>query len=196
MNAVADPPRRVATPQELVDKAIDGIYEMIDGRAVPKWLGARTSRCAAELCGRLAEFGQARDLGEFFGADAGFQCWDDDPTRVRKPDVAFVKRSRLAADALPPGFLRIAPDLAVEVISPMDRYSDMQRRINEYLRAGVQLVWVIDPDTRFAHVHRNNGSMSYVGEDGELDGEDVLPGFRCKLADVLPPKPASQERRP
>jgi Uma2 family endonuclease len=62
----------------------------------------------------------------------------------------------------------------------------------EYLAAGVPLVWVINPGTRRAHVYRHDGSVTWLGEDDELSGEDVVPGFRCRLESILPEKPTRE----
>ena len=85
----------------------------------------------------------------------------------------------------------LAPDLAVEVISPNDLASEVNEKIDEYLSAGVSLVWVIDPDSKTVSVYRKDGSTARLRESDELSGEDVIPGFSCKVndifADVMPP---------
>lgn len=82
--------------------------------------------------------------------------------------------------------LRFPPDLAVEVLSPNDLGEEVEQKVLEYLRSGLRLVWVISPATRTARVVRADGTTAWLREDGELDGEKVVPGFRCRLADLFP----------
>ena len=102
---------------------------------------------------------------------------------IRLPDVSFVAKGRLARDL--DGFGDVAPDLAVEVLSPNDSSRQVLDKVGEYLQAGVRLVWVIDPKHRTAAVHRSLTDVRKLGPDDSLDGEDVVPGFRCRLADVI-----------
>ena len=118
-----------------------------------------------------------------FGQDTGFLI-ERDPDTVRAPDVAFVSAAR-TPEIGRRGYVPFAPDLAVEILSPGDRPSEVLEKVAAWLGAGTRLVWVIDPDRGNARVHRADGSTSIVPEDGALDGEDVLPGFNCPLAEVL-----------
>ena len=99
-------------------------------------------------------------LGWVAGADASYQCFPAAARQVRKPDASFIRIDRLPAGEEPEGHCPIAPDLAVEVVSPNDLYSEVEEKVDDYLAAGVRLVWVIDPPTRTAHVHRAGGGVS------------------------------------
>jgi Uma2 family endonuclease len=79
----------------------------------------------------------------------------------------------------------LAPDLAVEVLSPNDRPEDVLEKVGERLGVGTRLVWVIDPETRTAVVYRSLTDVRVIGEADALDGEDVVPGFSCPLRTVL-----------
>src|SRR5262249_18541301 len=114
-------------------------------------------------------------------------CFPDAPTKVRKPDVSFIKRGRLPGERLPKGHAPIAPNLAVEVLSPRDFSTRTNKKIQEYLQAGVSLVWIIDPEMRIVRVHRKDGFITELHENDELTGEDVLPGFCCLVSEILPP---------
>lgn len=83
------------------------------------------------------------------------------------------------------GFLRIAPDLAVEVVSPNDTVYEVDEKVEELLAAGVRLVWVLNPETRIVEVHRLDGTVSKLHVADELSGEDVLPGFTCPVAELF-----------
>lgn len=142
----------------------------------------RHGRVAARLSYLLCDWVYRHDLGAVI-QDAGFEI-ESDPDTVRAPDVAFVSRSRV--DEIPPtGFARFAPDLAVEVISPNDRPGELLAKVGQLLDAGSKLVWVIDPVRARAVVYRENGDVMIVAPDGALDGETVLPGFTCPIADVF-----------
>jgi Uma2 family endonuclease len=124
-----------------------------------------------------------RDAGILLGQDAGFKIASD-PDTVRGPDLAFVRAER-ADRARVAGYPELAPDLAVEIISPNDRRGEVLSKVGQWIDAGVSLVWVIDPRRADAQVHRADGSIAVIPTDGALDGEDVLPGFRLVLAELF-----------
>lgn len=103
---------------------------------------------------------------------------------VRAPDLAFVDRDRVTQIG-PRGYAALAPDLVAEIFSPDDRPGEVLTKVGEWLEAGVQLVWVIDTDRRSAHVYRADGSVTTVSSGADLDGEAVLPGFSCRLAELF-----------
>jgi Uma2 family endonuclease len=138
---------------------------------------------AMRIGSALAGHVRAHGLGEVFAAETGFTLARD-PDTVRAPDAAFIRRDRLP-DPLPRGFPELAPDLAVEVLSPGDRPGEVLAKVADWLNGGARLVWVIDPERRKGRVYRTDGSESLLGESDALDGEDVLPGFTCPLAELL-----------
>jgi Uma2 family endonuclease len=101
------------------------------------------------------------------------------------PDAWFVRAERIPDPATGSEFFPGYPDLAVEVLSPSDRYSDVVQKAREYLTLGTRLVWVIDPIGRTAAVFHPDGTARLLGEDGALDGENVLSGFRTPLRSLL-----------
>src|SRR5262249_53669864 len=105
---------------------------------------------------------------------------------VRKPDVTFVRLDRMPRVPGAEGYIDIAPDLAVEVVSPNDLAYELEAKVVEYLDAGVSLVWVIDSEARRVRVHRRDGSVSWLREKDELSGKDVIPGFRCPVSALFP----------
>ena len=94
---------------------------------------------------------------------------------VRRPDVSFVKRGRLPGDVSPDGWIKIPPDLAVEVVSPNDVVEELEAKLEDYQKAGIPLVWVIYPKRRKARVFRLDGTEVVLSEDDELSGEDIIP---------------------
>jgi Uma2 family endonuclease len=190
--AVATEPRTYS-PEDLLAMPDSKSYELVDGRLVERKMGAESSLIGTRLCSRLDLFSQGKTLGLVWGADNGYQCFRHAPRRVRKPDVSFIRSGRLPGDAPPEGWIRIEPDLAVEVISPGDTAEALEEKLDDYRKAGVPLLWVIYPKARKARVFRREGQATELGEDGVLSGEDVLPGFACPLREILPPKPESTE---
>ena len=122
-------------------------------------------------------------LGAVFGQDTGFKIASD-PDTVRAPDLAFVDRARVAQIARR-GYAALAPDLVAEILSPEDRPGEVLTKAGEWLEAGVRLVWVIDPDRRFASVYRADGSVMTVSSDADLHGDVVLPGFSFRLSELF-----------
>src|SRR5947207_15941173 len=145
------------TPEDLLTLPDADSYELVDGHLVERNMGGKASWIGGRLAHFLATFCDAHGHGLVFPADASYQCFRDAPAKVRKPDVSFIRRERMSPDRIPQGHLSLAPDLAVEVISPNDSYYEVEAKIREYLGAGVRLVWVINPDSRLVRVHRPIG---------------------------------------
>jgi Uma2 family endonuclease len=139
---------------------------------------------AAKLLFVVTQFVSQHRLGTVLG-DAGFKL-ESNPDTVRAPDVSFVTYDRLPSIPRARGYAAVAPDLVIEVVSWNDRRGQLLAKVGSWLDAGARLVWVIDPLRQEAHVHRPDGSIAILGVHDALDGEDVLPGFSCKLSDVLP----------
>ena len=179
---------KAESDQETIDDepiVPDG-YEIVDGELVEmppmseeaNWIGG-------QLFAAINAFVVANKLGRVYPQDTVFRAFPGKRITIRKPDVAFIRKDRLAERPSKKD-LAIPPDLVAEILSPTDSAVEVNAKIEQYLAAGVQLVWVIDPDSRVALVFRSNGTISKVRENEELDGENVLPGFKCKLSSVLP----------
>ena len=140
----------------------------------------------ARICRGMAEHVAGHGGGKVLVGEVGFVLelpYDRD--RVRAPDVAFVTTARLPEGRLPAGFIRGAPDLAVEVLSPSDDPVDVQQKIRDYFDAGARLVWVIAPAARSATVYRADGSARLLRDHDHLDGEDALPGLLIPLSELF-----------
>ncbi|MSR56974.1 MAG: Uma2 family endonuclease [Planctomycetaceae bacterium] len=160
-------------------------FELVDGELVEIPMGAESSSVGLMLGYRILDFTISHDSGFVFGPDCGFQCFPDDPNKVRKPDVSFIRRGRLPGDVIPKGYMTIAPDLAAEVVSPGDGAYEISRKAEEYLAAGIPLVWIINPDTRTVLIYRADGSIIGLREADWLTGESVLPSFKCRVGDLF-----------
>ena len=124
------------------------------------------------------------NLGRVFAAETGFLLTRD-PDTVRAPDVAFVAAGRLAEGELPPGFLQMAPDLAVEVVSPSDSPAAVRSKVQDWLEAGTRLVWVVYPDSRSVTVHNQTGQPEELSETDVLSGAPALPEFSVAVRDLF-----------
>jgi Uma2 family endonuclease len=180
---------RYVTDEELLQAPRDGQkYERVDGEMRVSPAGARHGGVIVRLTVRLGAFVLERKLGHVFESSTGFR-WPgrkaDRPDNVRCPDLSFVATGRFAGEREPEGFAALAPDLAVEVLSPRDRRGDVLEKVGEYLDAGTRLVWVIDPQTRTATAYRSLNEVRVLSEADALDGADVLPGFSCPLRTIL-----------
>ena len=176
---------RLMTAEELLgsdvpNKSTELVRGVLVVREPP---GSWHGMLAARLTVRLGQHVYAHGAGEVLAQDTGFLI-ERDPDTVRAPDVAFVSAAKASAIARR-GYAQFAPDLAVEILSPGDGAGEVLGKVADWMRAGVPLVWVIDPDRRVAHVHRDDGTISIVDEGGALAGEEVLPGFSCPLSEIL-----------
>ena len=124
----------------------------------------------------LGQYIMANDLGRIYAAETGFKL-EEGPDTVLAPDVAFVRRERAERVADGEGFWPGAPDLAVEVVSPSDRYSEVQEKVLAWLDAGTQMVVVVSPQDRAVTVYRSRTDVVVLGQDATLDGKDVVPGW-------------------
>ena len=148
--------------------------------------GFEHGRLANKILYLLTAFVEKHGLGEVVASETGFVLFEEPPT-VRAPDAAFVAEGRVPSPA-PPGFGRLAPDLAVEVVSPSNTVADIHAKVMDYLDAGSRLVWVVDPATRSVTVYRSLKEIRLLAEDEELDGSDVLPGLRIHLSEIFGPR--------
>ncbi|MGE0451929.1 MAG: Uma2 family endonuclease [Vicinamibacteria bacterium] len=172
-----------ATERDLLAAPQDGNkYELVDGQIRMSPAGARHGQVCVNLSVRLGSFVSERGLGFVFDSSTGFRLPNGN---VRLPDLAYVARGRFEGDRVPEDFSPIPPDLAVEVLSPSDRPRAVLDKVGEHLGYGVRLIWVIDPAARRATIYRSLSDVTTIAEDGMLDGETILPGFRCRLGEIF-----------
>jgi Uma2 family endonuclease len=182
---VMSPPASLITADELLRTHVpDKRTELVRGVLVVREpAGSRHGLVTMNLGAELAVYAKQTGAGGVYAAETGFKLASN-PDTVRAPDIAFVTRERLPPPATT-GYPPLAPDLAVEVLSPGDRPGEVLAKVADWLSAGTRLVWVVDPERRVARVYRHDGGEIIVPADGALDGDDVLPGFSCSLASIL-----------
>lgn len=173
------------TPEDLLSMADGKDFELVGGELVERNMGWKSSYIGGRLHRWLGNYSEEKGLGRVAPADASYQCFAHTPEKVRRPDVSFLSFERLPLGREPEGHCPVAPDLAAEVVSPNDLYYEVEEKVAEYIAAGVRLVWVVNPATRSVRVHRSDGTVTDLEEADELSGEDVIPGFRCRVADLF-----------
>jgi len=132
----------------------------------------------------LAQHVKPNGLGVCFGAETGFKIASD-PDTVRAPDLAFVSRERIPETGITKKFWQGAPDLAVEVMSPGDTVKEVREKVEDWLAAGTKAVWVLNPKRRSVTVYRSTSDVTRLAEGDELEGGEVVPGFRCKVSEIF-----------
>jgi Uma2 family endonuclease len=178
--ATATPTRH--TPEELLQITDRPMPELIDGQFVEREpMGQKSDGVAAKALRLIGRFVDDHNLGLLNGAQGSYQIFTDDPDKVRIPDVSFTTRARLPKGGEEDGHGRVAPDLVVEVVSPNDYAVDVDKKVRDFLAAGVRLVWVFNPFTRRVQTYGPNGASKWLKEGDTLDGGDVLPGFGCAV---------------
>jgi len=123
-------------------------------------------------------------LGVVFSADTGFKIAAD-PDTVRAPDVAFVRRERIPASGIPKEFWPGAPDVAVEVISLSDTYTEVEEKVVEWLAAGMCMVVVVNSRTRTVTVYYSPTEVTRLTASDVLTGGEILPGFACRVSELF-----------
>lgn len=191
-----------ATVQDLLDRFITGDFphELVDGILVQKVCGWGKSLVSTRIGVLVSVFIDAVNLGVAAGAKGPIRLR---PNLVRVPDLSFVRWDSVDDPSEienPAGaFLEVPPDLAVEVLSPSNTRREMEIKLAEYAKAGVRLVWYVDPEREEVDVYVGGDpkSKTTLGTDNTLDGGDVLPGFAVKVgrifesrAPATPPKKA------
>jgi Uma2 family endonuclease len=165
-------------------------YEWVDGRLVERCVSWETSWLAARLLIRLGTWVESHRLGYVSGPDNGLVL-DASRRSFRYADVSFTRAERVPGGPSRHGHQSIPPDLVVEVVSPGDEAPELDLKLAEYLEAGVRLIWVVYPMTRTVDVVRPTGQNSRLREGDTLDGEDVLPAFSLRVAEIFEGMPAA-----
>ena len=138
----------------------------------------------AVILAMLIRMWARRGAGGYVGVEAGYVLAHD-PDTVRGPDVSYVRGERIPASGVPEGYWDLAPDLAVEVISPSETAEEVREKVRDFLTAGTPLVWTIYPRTREVIVHTPDGLARTYQEGDVLEYPDILPGFTCTIAELF-----------
>lgn len=159
-------------------------YELVEGEVVEvPGASALHGLIVILVATLLNNFAKEHDLGLVL-SDGSAYILGRYPDRVRIPDTSFISWERVPEDGIPDGFWPLAPDLAVEVVSPHDRANDIHDKVHEYLAAGTRQVWVLWPKRRAITIHTPDTTRE-LGPDDIISGDDVLPGFEITVADLF-----------
>ena len=177
---------RLMTAEELLAMPDDGsTYELVGGEPI-KLMGTGLEHAyIADNCyGSIRDYVIGANIGRVFSSQLGYRLARD-PDTVRIPDISFVRRERLETVGAIRGYFPGAPDLAIEVISPGNSYSDVAEKVFDYLKAGTLMVIVLEPRTHTVSVHRSPTNVVALTEADTLDGGDVLPGWRMPVSEIF-----------
>jgi Uma2 family endonuclease len=175
---------RTMSADELLAMPEDGIRrELVEGELREMSpAGGDHGEVGMRLTWRLAQHVESGGLGVSYTSDTGFRLARD-PDTVRCPDVSFVSQARYVPTK---GVVEGAPDLAVEIVSPTDRYDEVLDKVHDYLNAGTRMVVVVHPPKRTVTVYRPRGEISVLTENDVLEGGDVVPGWSVPLHLIFP----------
>jgi len=174
------------TADQLLRMPDDGYrYELVEGelrKMAPA--GWRHGAVGGNLHSLLGHHVMEHKLGQVFFAETGFLIARG-PDTVRAPDIAFIRQERLEEQRSEEAFWPGGPDLAVEVVSPSDTTGAVDEKVESWLDAGTKIVWVVNPKWRSVTVYRSATNIKTLTENDDLDGEDVVPGFRCRVGEIF-----------
>ncbi|MBL8821701.1 MAG: Uma2 family endonuclease [Planctomycetia bacterium] len=161
------------------------LCELVNGTLVEKTMGMNESRLAFDLGYFLKHYLMQHDIGFLTAPDGPFRI---SPRTIRMPDIAYLSWKHFphrARDLDKHPVSDVVPELAIEIISKSNTRKEIENKLKEYLSAGVQLVWIIDPRKRTVAVYRADGTSEVLDHKGKLTGEVVLPGFKLEISRFL-----------
>ena len=175
---------RLISAEELFQMPNLGRCELVRGEInMMSPAGAKHGLIVVNLSSLLDSFVKSHKLGRIMGAETGFIIRRD-PDSVRAPDVAFITANRLPAN-LPQGYFDGAPDLAVEVLSPNDRASEVQTKIRDWLEADCRAVWIVDPGTKSVTIYKSTHDIVVLNTADTLADAQLLPGFNASVSEIF-----------
>jgi Uma2 family endonuclease len=157
-------------------------FEIVNGKPeVKEMAGAKHGSTIMRLGARLVNHVEPNDLGIIYSPDTTFTIGEDE----RLPDLGFVSATRIPPEGEPEGIWEIAPDLAIEVISPNDVLEKVNAKMADYFAAGVREVWLISLRLKTVSIYNSLTQVRILGEHDDLISETLLPGFRCRVGDIF-----------
>ncbi|PAY16618.1 hypothetical protein CKO51_25940 [Rhodopirellula sp. SM50] len=176
----------LTTAEQLFGMVTDGYrYELVAGELrMMSPAGGRHGRIAVRVAHLLMQHVDANDLGVVYAAETGFRI-ETDPDTVLAPDVAFVSKARHATIKDEVAYLPLAPDLAVEVLSPSDRFSRVESKAFQWLDAGTKLVLLVDPETQTIHRYPSRKQIEVYQLGETLDCSPAVPAWKLNVKDVF-----------
>jgi Uma2 family endonuclease len=176
--------QHLISAEELFQMPNPGRCELVRGELIMMVpAGFEHGGIVVNLTVLLDRFVRSRKLGRISGAETGFIIRRG-PDTVRAPDVAFVRADRIP-EKLPRGFFDGPPDLAIEVLSPGDRASEVQSKIHDWLEAGCRAVWIVDPETKSVTIYKSTHDIAVLNLADTLADDQILPGFTAAVSEIF-----------
>ena len=187
-----DPPPGTATEEDVLrlEASEDRLCELVNGTLVEKPMGRKESMLALWIGFRLNGYLEKNNIGELSGADGSMRLRE---RLVRIPDLAFVLWENSPGEDAP-AIPDLAPDLAVEVISPSNTKKEMELKRKEYFQAGTTLVWEVFPERKEVDVYTSPTRVRTLQIGDTLDGGKLLPGFKLPLSELFADRGAGKRR--
>ncbi len=181
--------RRMYTAAEFEAMSLgDRRFELIAGELIEMGgAGGQHGRIGVRFVSRLDRFTDERGLGSTYGADTGFIV-QERPDTVLVPDAAYIQLARTVPEDEQTGFVRVVPDLVLEIVSPSDSRREVADKVALYLAVGVKIIIVADPKTMTFVVHRPGESSLILTEDDVFTAGDLIPGFSVRVGDIMRPR--------
>ena len=174
------------TGEQLLEMDGMGRVELVKGEIIELMpTGYKHGFIEALIAFFLMSYIREHKLGHLLIGEAGIYTRRN-PDTVRGVDIAFVSNERMS-QTQSTGFLDVAPELIVEIMSPSDRWIDIQEKLAEYFNIGVELVWLVDPQLEQIHVYRSLDEVSRLTAEDELSAAELLPGFSVPLSEIFSP---------
>jgi Uma2 family endonuclease len=158
--------------------------ELVRGEVIETMPPGGQHGAIAVMLAMLLRLWTKRATGGYVGVEAGY-ILAHDPDTVRGPDVSYVRANRIPPSGIPEGFWDLAPDLAVEVVSPNETAEEVREKVRDFLGAGTPLVWTIYPRTREVIVHTPDGLARTYTVNDILVFPQILPDFTCSVAELF-----------
>ena len=176
-------PTRLMTVDEFWTEYAGQSYELVNGIVIEMMTsGYASSAVALRFALRLEMYLEDNPIGRLTGADGTYRLSEHD---IRVPDVGYFSNAKAELINDKYKFLPFPPDLAVEVVSPTDRASEIREKVKLYLDSGTLLIWVVYPSTREVIVYTPDSQPQVLSESDLLNGGLILPNFEVSLTTIF-----------
>ena len=184
MALLKDNQEKLMSGEELFHRPDLEPCELVNGRVVPLMpTGHVHGFVESKLTRQLVAWVEGNGLGSVLSGEVGIYIRRN-PDTVRAADILFISNDRFARQGAS-GYLDVAPELVIEVLSPDDRWTDVIEKIEDYFSAGVDRVWILDSKARKIFAYRSPTEAEQFGEGQVLTDDEILPGFRLVVSDLF-----------